>query len=226
MSASRRSLCATALLLLFPAIASAQATIAGTARDASGAVLPGVTVEAASPALIEKVRTVVTDGTRPVPDRRPAPRLVLGDLYAARLLHRQARGHRADRVVHRHRQRRPEARWSRGNDHGDRRIADRRRAERHRAARDAERGRSTRFRSGAATRAWPFSFQACRRRPASTRSCRTSAARITCGLPTPSRSTADARPTRTSRSTGSRSATSARSATSRTCFPTWARRRR
>ena len=47
----------------FRRIASAQATIAGTARDASGAVLPGVTVEAASPALIEKVRTVVTDGT-------------------------------------------------------------------------------------------------------------------------------------------------------------------
>jgi len=36
--------------------------IAGVVRDASGAVLPGVTVEAASPALIEKVRTVVTDG--------------------------------------------------------------------------------------------------------------------------------------------------------------------
>jgi hypothetical protein len=50
-------------LLLIPALASAQATITGTARDASGAVLPGVTVEAASPALIERVRTVVTDGT-------------------------------------------------------------------------------------------------------------------------------------------------------------------
>ena len=37
-------------------------SIAGTVRDASGAVLPGVTVEAASPALIEKVRTAVTDG--------------------------------------------------------------------------------------------------------------------------------------------------------------------
>src|ERR1700747_1498491 len=36
--------------------------IAGVARDASGLVLPGVTVEATSPALIEKVRTVVTDG--------------------------------------------------------------------------------------------------------------------------------------------------------------------
>ena len=34
-----------------------------------GAVIPGVTVEAASPALIEKVRTVVTDGSRPVPRR-------------------------------------------------------------------------------------------------------------------------------------------------------------
>jgi Carboxypeptidase regulatory-like domain len=37
-------------------------TIAGTVKDATGAVLPGVTVEAASPALIEKTRTVVTDG--------------------------------------------------------------------------------------------------------------------------------------------------------------------
>jgi hypothetical protein len=36
--------------------------LAGVVRDASGAVLPGVTVEAASPALIEKVRTVETDG--------------------------------------------------------------------------------------------------------------------------------------------------------------------
>ena len=37
-------------------------SIAGVVRDTSGAVLPGVTVEAASPALIEKARTVVTDG--------------------------------------------------------------------------------------------------------------------------------------------------------------------
>ena len=34
----------------------------GVVRDTSGAVLPGVTVEAASPVLIEKVRTTVTDG--------------------------------------------------------------------------------------------------------------------------------------------------------------------
>ena len=51
------------LLLLLPSAAYAQASIAGQVRDASGAVLPGVTVEASSPALIEKVRSVVTDGT-------------------------------------------------------------------------------------------------------------------------------------------------------------------
>ena len=50
-------------LVLLPTLAFAQATITGTVRDTSGAVLPGVTVEASSPALIEKVRTVVTDGT-------------------------------------------------------------------------------------------------------------------------------------------------------------------
>jgi hypothetical protein len=50
-------------VVLAPAIASAQSSFAGVVRDPSGAVLPGVTVEAASPALIEKVRSVVTDGT-------------------------------------------------------------------------------------------------------------------------------------------------------------------
>ena len=43
--------------------AFAQGQIAGTVKDATGALLPGVTVEASSPALIEKVRTVVTDGS-------------------------------------------------------------------------------------------------------------------------------------------------------------------
>src|SRR5262245_41767280 len=50
------------LLTLLPAAASAQSTIAGVVKDTSGAVLPGVTVEAASPVLIEKSRSVVTDG--------------------------------------------------------------------------------------------------------------------------------------------------------------------
>src|SRR5262245_39070432 len=48
---------------ILPAAAYAQASIAGVVKDASAAVLPGVTVEASSPALIEKVRSAVTDGT-------------------------------------------------------------------------------------------------------------------------------------------------------------------
>jgi hypothetical protein len=58
-----RATSALIVLLLLPAAAYAQAAITGVARDASGGVLPGVTVEAASPVLIEKVRSVVTDGT-------------------------------------------------------------------------------------------------------------------------------------------------------------------
>ncbi len=50
-----------AAIVLFPALAHAQ-QLAGVVRDASGAVLPGVTVEASSPALIEKTRVSVTDG--------------------------------------------------------------------------------------------------------------------------------------------------------------------
>jgi hypothetical protein len=46
-----------------PSLAHAQASIAGVVRDTSGAVLPGATVEASSPALIEGVRAVTTDGT-------------------------------------------------------------------------------------------------------------------------------------------------------------------
>ena len=51
-----------AAVVLFPALAHAQ-SLTGVVRDGSGGVLPGVTVEAASPALIEKVRTVVSDGS-------------------------------------------------------------------------------------------------------------------------------------------------------------------
>src|SRR5687767_9582272 len=50
-------------LLLAPATVLAQGSITGVVRDASGAILPGVTVEATSPALIEKARSVVTDGS-------------------------------------------------------------------------------------------------------------------------------------------------------------------
>jgi len=50
-------------LALLPASVFAQASITGVVKDGSGAILPGVTVEAASDALIEKVRSAVTDGT-------------------------------------------------------------------------------------------------------------------------------------------------------------------
>src|SRR6266545_4514065 len=49
------------LFLVASSSAFAQASIAGTVKDTSGAVLPGVTVEASSPALIEKLRTATTD---------------------------------------------------------------------------------------------------------------------------------------------------------------------
>jgi len=52
-----------ACVWMVPSLARAQAVIAGTVKDTSGAVLPGVTVEAASPELIEKVRTAVSDGS-------------------------------------------------------------------------------------------------------------------------------------------------------------------
>src|SRR5581483_8597157 len=61
-----RLACATAIavgVVLLPSLARAQAALAGTVKDASGAVLPGVTVEASSPVLIEKVRSAVSDGT-------------------------------------------------------------------------------------------------------------------------------------------------------------------
>ena len=66
-SSWRQSAAALALLvvLLWPSMGDAQVlgTVAGSVKDASGAVLPGVTVEAASSALIEKVRTGTTDGS-------------------------------------------------------------------------------------------------------------------------------------------------------------------
>jgi hypothetical protein len=58
---------------LIPGIAAAQSAIAGVVRDTSGAVLPGVTVEVSSPALIEKTRSAATDdaGQYRVVDLRP-----------------------------------------------------------------------------------------------------------------------------------------------------------
>src|ERR1700681_2901977 len=59
--------------VLSPTVADAQSTIAGVVTDTTGAVLPGVTVEASSPALIEQARSVVTDtnGVYRIVDLRP-----------------------------------------------------------------------------------------------------------------------------------------------------------
>jgi hypothetical protein len=72
-SSLRLAAWALVCIALVPSIAFAQASITGTVRDSSGAVLPGVTVEASSPALIEKVRSVVSDagGIYRIVDLRP-----------------------------------------------------------------------------------------------------------------------------------------------------------
>ena len=58
---SLRILLGLAMLLMLPAVSSAQSAIVGLLTDDSGGVLPGVSVEATSPAMIEGSRTVTTD---------------------------------------------------------------------------------------------------------------------------------------------------------------------
>src|SRR5437868_15033937 len=69
---------ALGFLALLPTAVHAQSAIGGTVKDATGAVLPGVTVEAASPVLIEKTKTVVTDaeGNYKIVDLRPGTYIV------------------------------------------------------------------------------------------------------------------------------------------------------
>jgi hypothetical protein len=72
------ALAGPALLVLLAGPADAQSVITGVVRDTTGAVLPGATVEASSPALIEKVRSVVTDdaGQYRIIDLRPGAYVV------------------------------------------------------------------------------------------------------------------------------------------------------
>ncbi len=69
----RLSCLVVGVFLALTSSAVAQSAISGVVRDTSGAVMPGVTVEAASPVLIEKVRTAVTDeqGRYTIIDLRP-----------------------------------------------------------------------------------------------------------------------------------------------------------
>ena len=87
---------------VIPAAVYAQASITGVVRDASGAVIPGVTVEAASPALIEKVRSVVTDGGGQYPARHAAARQLHRHIRAVGIQHAAPRGGRADRHLYGH----------------------------------------------------------------------------------------------------------------------------
>ena len=73
----------------------------------AGAVMPGVTVEAASPALIEKVRDGRHRRRGPVQDHRPAARHLRRDVHAERASAPSSAGHRADRRLHGAGQRRP-----------------------------------------------------------------------------------------------------------------------
>jgi hypothetical protein len=84
---------ATALHLA-AANASAQGAVSGVARDATGAVLPGVTVEASSPVLIEKSRTVLTDGDGRyvIVDLRPGTYIVQFALAGFRTVRREGIG--------------------------------------------------------------------------------------------------------------------------------------
>jgi hypothetical protein len=76
---------------ILPAVTLAQSGIAGVVKDATGAVLPGVTVEATSPALIEKVRSVVTDsaGLYAIVDLRPGTYTVVFTLTGFTPVHRE-----------------------------------------------------------------------------------------------------------------------------------------
>src|SRR5438477_3336135 len=61
MKAVWKMLAILTLVVLVPSAAFAQVALAGTVKDASGGVLPGVTVEASSPVLIEKTRSATSD---------------------------------------------------------------------------------------------------------------------------------------------------------------------
>src|SRR3954467_5407861 len=81
-----------AAIVLFPSLAIAQGTLTGTVKDQSGAALPGVTVEAASPPLIEKTRTAVTDsaGQYRIPSLNPGTYSLTFKLSGFNVVRREA----------------------------------------------------------------------------------------------------------------------------------------
>ena len=134
-----RAFIVLACVVALPAWASAQASITGIVKDTSGAVLPGVTVEAASPVLIEKVRSAVTDGSGQyrIVDLRAGTYAVTFTLTGFSTV--QARRHRAVGHVYGNRQCRHARRSDRRNHHGHRRDPGRGRSERAASGHDWQR---------------------------------------------------------------------------------------
>ena len=87
----RSVLLAIGFVIALPLGAFAQASISGLVRDSSGGVLPGVTVEASSPVLIEKTRSAVSDanGRYTIPDLRPGAYRVTFTLQGFRTIVRE-----------------------------------------------------------------------------------------------------------------------------------------
>ena len=170
------ALMAAAFFLVLPGLAMAQASITGTVRDASGAVLPGVDRRGR-----QSRRSSKRSGRRrPTAPASTASSICRPGTYTvtftlAGLQPGEARRHRAHGVVHRHRERRHASRRRGGDRDRDRRHADRRRAKHDPAARLRQRHhrRGARPRRGNTT--WRCSSPGCRWAAAS-RS-RTSAAR-------------------------------------------------
>ena len=94
---------ALALFVLAPAAVYAQASVTGVVKDTSGAVLPGVTVEASSPALIEKTRSAVTDGSGLYQIIQLVPGTYTVTFTLTGIQHVQARRPRVDRIIRRDR---------------------------------------------------------------------------------------------------------------------------
>ena len=104
-------------------------SIAGVVKDASGGVLPGVTVDALEPVAHRGLPDRGHRRRRPVQDRRSSAGPVHRHLHADRIPHREARGHHVARLVHRDGERRDGGRHASGSDHGHQRRAAGRRAQ-------------------------------------------------------------------------------------------------
>ena len=135
--------CAVVLVwtALLPSLAFAQASITGIVKDTSGAVLPGVTVEAASPGTDRKgprrrspTPTGATRSSISAPEPTPSRSRSPGFNTVKR------EGVARQRLGGRHRRRRTARRLARGDDHGDGRSAGRGRHEHDAAARAQLRG--------------------------------------------------------------------------------------